>query len=63
MRIRYVEIDGYRGLTDVRFSVGDGATLVGKNNAGKSSILEAIGLFFHRGEAGRTTTVPALPVP
>ena len=41
MRIRHVEIKGYRGLVDVRFPVGEGATLVGKNNAGKSSILEA----------------------
>ena len=54
MRIRHVEIRGYRGLTDVHFPVGEGATLVGKNNAGKSSILEAIGWFFHRGEIGPT---------
>ena len=48
MRIRHVRIQSYRGLADVSFPVGDGAILVGKNNAGKSSILEAIGWFFRR---------------
>ena len=37
-----------RQRLDVAFPIGDSATLVGKNDAGKSSILEALGLFFQR---------------
>src|SRR5262249_25302081 len=43
--LRSLEIEAYRGLSSIRFEgFGDVELIVGPNNAGKSSVIEAVGL-------------------
>lgn len=51
MRILKVRIINFRGYNEeVNLSVGDLTTIVGKNDVGKSSILEALDIFFNKGK-------------
>lgn len=46
MRITHLKIENYRGLRDVESPISNFGCLIGENNAGKSSILQALALFF-----------------
>lgn len=51
MRIRRVGIKGFRGYSDpITVEVDDLLVLVGKNDIGKSTILEALDIFFNEGK-------------
>lgn len=48
MKLRRIIIEGFRGYADrVEISVEDLTAIVGKNDAGKSTILEALEIFFN----------------
>ena len=42
MQIAVIHVQNYRSLRDIRFSISDFACIIGENNAGKSSILQAL---------------------
>ncbi|MBS1611788.1 MAG: AAA family ATPase, partial [Bacteroidetes bacterium] len=46
MQINYIHIKNYRGIKNAHFNLSPMGCLIGENNAGKSSILLAISLFF-----------------
>jgi AAA15 family ATPase/GTPase len=46
MRLRSVKIERFRRLTHVNFAVGDVNILVGGNNSGKSTIIQAVHFAF-----------------
>ncbi|MBR3904035.1 MAG: AAA family ATPase [Akkermansia sp.] len=47
MKLRTIIIKNFRGYSgEYRISVGDLTALIGKNDAGKSTILDALGIFF-----------------
>lgn len=46
MKISRLRITNYRALRDVKIPMSNFGCLIGENNAGKSSILQAISLFF-----------------
>lgn len=51
MRIRNVGIKGFRGYSrPIRVGVNDLLVLVGKNDIGKSTVLEALDVFFNEGK-------------
>lgn len=51
MKIKSVEIKGFRGYSNlVRIELGDLIVLVGKNDVGKSTVLEALDIFFNEGK-------------
>lgn len=51
VRIRSVSLSGFRGYSDqVTLPIADLCVLVGKNDIGKSTILEALDLFFNEGK-------------
>lgn len=51
MRIRTVGIKGFRGYSDlVQVEIGNLLVLVGKNDIGKSTVLEALDIFFNEGK-------------
>lgn len=45
MRLAHLEIENYKGLRSVRLPLSQFVCLVGENNAGKSSVLQALALF------------------
>jgi len=45
MRLRYLKVQNYRGLRDIEFPLSQFVCLIGENNSGKSSILQALKLF------------------
>jgi hypothetical protein len=45
MRLAHLEIENYKGLRSVRMPLSSFVCLVGENNAGKSSVLQALALF------------------
>ena len=47
MEIKNVEITGYKGISHLKFSPKKINILVGKNNTGKTSVLQAIDLLFN----------------
>ena len=47
MEIKNVEIIGYKGISDLKFNPKKLNILVGKNNTGKTSVLQAIDLLFN----------------
>jgi AAA15 family ATPase/GTPase len=49
MTIKNIEIEGYKGLSKLKFNPKKINILVGKNNTGKTSVLEAIDLLFYNG--------------
>lgn len=51
MRIKSISISGFRGYSDqVTLPINDLCVLVGKNDIGKSTILEALDIFFNDGK-------------
>ncbi|MFU8862248.1 MAG: AAA family ATPase, partial [Cyclonatronaceae bacterium] len=51
MKLLKIKIKNFRGYNEqVDFSVGDLTTIVGKNDIGKSSILEVLDIFFNKGK-------------
>ncbi len=57
MQIRRVRIERYRGIEELVLHPRSRTVLVGPNNAGKSTILEALDLLLHSG-AGRPRPAP-----
>lgn len=54
MRLTQVKLSNYRCYTDeIVIEVGDFATLIGRNDAGKSSVLEALSVFFGKTKPDR----------
>ena len=54
MRLTHVKLSNYRCYKEeIVVEVGDFATLIGRNDAGKSSILEALAVFFGRTKLDR----------
>lgn len=45
--IEYIEVDGFKGLEHVEFEPTDVNLITGRNNTGKTSILEAIDILFN----------------
>ncbi len=46
MKITHLRIENYKGLREIDLPLSQFACLIGENNAGKSSILQALSLFF-----------------
>jgi putative ATP-dependent endonuclease of the OLD family len=57
MRIRHLNIERFRGIRELAFCPGPTTIILGPNNAGKSSVLEALDLLLHSG-LGRTRPSP-----
>jgi putative ATP-dependent endonuclease of OLD family len=49
MRIRQVRIERFRGIRGLTFAPGASTVILGPNNAGKSTVLEALDLLLHSG--------------
>ena len=49
MRIRRIRITRFRGLKHLQFCPGPSTIILGPNNSGKSTVLEALDLLFHPG--------------
>lgn len=57
MRIRRIRIERYRGIQDLELLPRERTVLLGPNNAGKSTVLEALDLLLHSG-LGRARPSP-----
>ena len=57
MRIRRVVIECFRGIEHLELVPGPATVILGPNNAGKSTVLEALDLVLHSG-AGRPRPAP-----
>lgn len=63
MLISHIAVENYRALRDVQLPVSRFACLIGENNAGKSSSMQAIKLFFSGTKLSATNCFdPDLPV-
>jgi energy-coupling factor transporter ATP-binding protein EcfA2 len=58
MRIRRLTIDRFRGLNHLEIFPGPRTLIIGPNNAGKSTVLEALDLLLHHG-IGRPRPAPS----
>jgi putative ATP-dependent endonuclease of OLD family len=58
MRIRHLEIKSFRGISELRFAPGERTVILGPNNAGKTTVLEALDLLLHSGR-GRARPAPS----
>ena len=56
MHLTAVHIENFRGLRDVRLDLSSTTLLIGENNSGKTSILEALRLALSRSAGRRTGT-------
>jgi putative ATP-dependent endonuclease of OLD family len=56
MLLRTIRIQNFRGLVDVSIELGRNTVLVGENNSGKTSVLEAIRLCLSRPLSRRAST-------
>lgn len=56
MHLTTVQIDSFRGLRSVRLELSSTTLLIGENNSGKTSILEALRLALSRAAGRRTGT-------
>jgi len=52
MKLRKVNIKGFRSIRDITFEINDFLCFVGQNNHGKSNIFQALNLFFSSGTKG-----------
>jgi len=57
MKLRWLHIQGFRSIRDIRLQVDDFLCLVGQNNHGKSNIFQALALFFSSGTRGITPDI------
>ena len=48
LRVRLLEVEGYRGINHARIVLPDHGVLLGANNVGKSSVVDALGLLLGR---------------
>ena len=48
MKISQVQIHNFRGILDESFELQDYTLLVGPNNAGKSTVMDAIRAFYEK---------------
>ena len=55
MKLREVKIKNFRCLVDVTIPIGDTTVLVGENNSGKTTLLDALRIILPRSQAGRGT--------
>lgn len=51
MRLEHIKIDNFRGLSHVDMSFSRFGCLIGENNAGKSSVFQALNMFLGSGSA------------
>ncbi|MEV7541762.1 AAA family ATPase [Streptomyces sp. NPDC089915] len=51
MRLETIKIENFRGLTDVSIPFSRFGCLIGENNAGKSSVFQALNMFLKSGNA------------
>lgn len=49
MQVRFLKIERFRGIREFEFAPGPKTVILGPNNAGKSTILEAMDLLLHSG--------------
>ena len=42
MKLRYVKIENFRGITSLELELGDTTVLIGENNTGKTAVLDAL---------------------
>ena len=56
MRIHAIEIEGFRGIKSGKVRFGDFTVLIGPNNSGKTTIIEALALLFGRDRLVRSLT-------
>lgn len=47
MRLKKFIIENFRGYKEAEIKVGDFTTIVGKNDVGKSALMEAMDIFFN----------------
>jgi putative ATP-dependent endonuclease of OLD family len=63
MRLEHIKIDNFRGLRHVDMTFSRFGCLIGENNAGKSSVFQALNMFLRSGAAVNTDFLnPAQPV-
>jgi putative ATP-dependent endonuclease of the OLD family len=63
MRLKHIRIDNFRGLDHVDMSFSRFGCLIGENNAGKSSVFQALNMFLRSGAAIATDFLnPARPI-
>ncbi|MFJ5119646.1 ATP-dependent nuclease [Kitasatospora sp. NPDC088548] len=63
MRLEHIMIDNFRGLSHVDMSFSRFGCLIGENNAGKSSVFQALNMFLRSGSAVDTDFLnPAQPI-
>jgi hypothetical protein len=63
MRLEHIRIDNFRGLSQVNMPFSRFGCLIGENNAGKSSVFQALNMFLRSGSATPTDFLTsALPV-
>ncbi len=56
MKLAKLEIQGFRGVSSGEISFGDFSVLIGANNCGKTTVIEALALLFGRDRLVRTLT-------
>ena len=56
MRIARLKIEGFRGASDADINLGRHTVLIGPNNSGKTTIIEALALLFGRDRLVRRLT-------
>lgn len=54
MQIGHIRVQNYRGLRDVEASFSSFACIIGENNAGKSSLLQAFAIFLKKTRLAKT---------
>lgn len=56
MKLRRLEIQHFRGIADLDLKLGDTTVLIGENNTGKTTILDALKIALHSGMASRVSS-------
>jgi hypothetical protein len=59
MRLEHIRIDNFRGLSQVNMPFSRFGCLIGENNAGKSSVFQALNMFLRSGSATETYSLAA----
>ena len=60
MRITNVRIKNFRGIRDLEIELGEFTVLIGENNTGKTSILDALKLCFHNLDSQHRSVIESL---
>lgn len=60
MRLEHIRINNFRGLGHVDMPFSQFGCLIGENNAGKSSVFQALNLFLRSGSTTGTDFCPWL---